>query len=258
MTCSNIILKQFQDYILKQDPMIASQISSTSQIGIKTQLKIYQDGYYIRLLRILALSFEKLKTQIGQVRFDRLGRKYIDTHPSHSHSIFKFGHHFPDFLKNYSDLTASQLELAEFELILEKVRSISVPSQDIGEQLGKIVPEAWSEIKFTLNPTVQIFKASRNAPHLWRALSSNKSFTASKSVVENWLVWANQGSAHFCVLNKQTECFLDAFKAGKNFGEVCEMLCEMMQDTKVGEFTGRYLNQWIKDKIIVFFTMPPV
>lgn len=255
MTTFEATLKQFQDYILKQDSAIRKEITNTAQMGVESRLKIYRNAYYLRLLEVLACDFGMLKTYLGRECFDRLGREYIDAFPSSSASVIVFGHYFPDFLSRRSDITNEQLELAQFEWALEKARPVSVVSHVAAEQLSRIAPDVWADIRFTLNPTVEIFESSWKAPQFWRAIAKDLPLPAveSNKTPEMSLIWAGKGIAHFCALDAQSRCFLDALKSGKNFGEVCEALCQVMAEEKVGEFAGRYLNQWIVDQIIVDF-----
>lgn len=257
MSKFEVTFKNFQNYILNQDATIHSEVNDAYQIEVKSRLQIYRTAYYLRLLEVLAYDFGRLKTYIGEERFNQLGRAYIAAHPSYSPSILEFGHCFPEFLSTQKKVEKEQLELAQFELALEKVRPISVTSKITVGQLNDIAPEAWADIEFILNPTVQVFESLWKGPQFWRAIANKLPYPAIEPVEtpEKWLVWSGQGVANFYALTAQTSCFFEAFKAGKTFGEVCEALCDVMPEDSVGEFAGRYLNQWIFDGVIIEFRL---
>ncbi len=245
-------LEYFQNYILELDETITDEVTAKT----RERLKIYRDGYYLRLLEVLSFDFSMFKRYVGASVFDRLGREYIDAHPSASVSILTFAFGFPDFLKKQAGILEDQLELAQFELVLEKARSVAIQDPFPVEQLRSITPDAWASLTFDLNPSAVQFESSYGGPFLWEALANDLPLPASDQTIEKWLIWGREGAAHFCALTSPLIVFFEAMVSGKCFGEVCERLCEQMPEEAVGEFAGRYLNQWIQDQIIVRFKVP--
>jgi hypothetical protein len=251
-------MRSFQDFILNSNLNINLDVVSTPQLSAEDRLAIYREAYYLRLLEVLGWDFPVFKKYLGDELFERLGRSYIDAYPSRSPSILKFGRYFGNFLKTQEEIKSHHLEFAQFEWILENVRTFAGASQLSIEQLSSIQPEHWGEIRFALNPSIKRFESFWDAPNLWKAVSTDLPAPLIKKAEssENWLLWGDKGEAWFVALDAKTQCFFEGINDGKSFGEVCESLCDVMPESEAGEFAGRYLNQWIMERLIIKFYVP--
>jgi hypothetical protein len=102
----------FQDYLLHREQRITDQLIVTPRCSAQERLSIYGDGYRQRLLAALETNFPALHALLGDMAFDRLGRAYIDAHPSQHPSLRWFGRQVSKFLRQ-TPLYASQPILAE-------------------------------------------------------------------------------------------------------------------------------------------------
>src|SRR5205085_1711868 len=68
------------------------------------RLDIYRDMYVPRMEEALAIDYPALKHFLGPEEFMRVVARYVDIHPSRSHTLNRLGDHLPEFLATSSDL----------------------------------------------------------------------------------------------------------------------------------------------------------
>jgi hypothetical protein len=289
------LLNRFQEFILNAHVDIEEDIVSNAQLASNDRLAIYRNAYYLRLLEVISYDFPAFKAHIGLNKFEWLGKKYIDAYPSHNPSIIEFGSKFYDFLKKQSfkgeKLTLQALELARFELEIEKARMAKKTTHFPLPELATIDSQTWPQLTFTLNPSVVIFDSMWSAPMLWENMLANKdntvaslnkiasnkqsqdttqhenlinqpikstqltAFPFKKNKKSHWLIWGYNGESFFSLLNSSTHCFLRLIQKGMLLGEICATLCDTIPEENVSSFIGNCLKQWIDDRIIIDFTI---
>ena len=109
--------QDFQHYVLLPDGRMDNQVGASAQASAQERLGIYANAYRLRLLEALDTDFPGLHTLVGDEEFDRLGRAYIDAHPSQHFSLRWYGHQVAAFLRAtppYADHPVLA-EMAQFE-----------------------------------------------------------------------------------------------------------------------------------------------
>ena len=68
-----------------------------------------------------------------------------------------------------------------------------------------------------------------------------------------WLVWRFNQQAFFCPTNAQQLWMLKAIQEDKSFSEICEGLCQWLEEDKVAQFAAENLRNWIVEGIFSEF-----
>jgi hypothetical protein len=168
--------EQLQSHLLHGDPRVQDRIIGTPRVDARTRLAIYGDAYRLRLLEALRVDFPALHTLAGDAEFERIGRAYIDAHPSGHFSIRYFGRRLGEFLRR--DERCRQVavfaEMAEFEWAL----GLSFDAPDSGvigvEDVAAIPPAAWAGMRIALHSSLQRLDLIWNVPGLWNAIADEQ------------------------------------------------------------------------------------
>lgn len=78
---------------------------------------------------------------------------------------------------------------------------------------------------------------------------------AEKPVIERtekpvyWLMWRFERQSYFCPTTDEQLWMMQALQAGKSFAEVCEGLCDWLEEDKVAPFAAETLRGWVSEGI---------
>lgn len=260
MTSLNELQESFQAYMLEADQRIQQYIAPTANNSTIERLDVYRDGYYLRLLDILAIDYPVIKTIVGEEAFDELGREYIDIYPSNHFSIRIFGRHFSKFLSNQRTLDPMLAEMAKFEWMLVETQDAADGPQLTLEAMGQVPPEAWASMQFKLHPSLQLLPFYYNAPELWKAVDQQQERPPTKYQEQSvyWMFWRVEITPYFAPLSEPQLCMIHSIQADKNFGVICELLCEWFEDEEVVQFAAGTLRTWISENLLSEVQFEPV
>ncbi len=245
--------QNFQCYLMQQESSIQHDIANTPKISIPTRLAIYRDAYYLRLLEVLSFDYPGLHVLLGDDKFDQLGRSYIDAHPSQYRSVRWFGEHLPHFLQDTALYSQNNLliEMAKFEWALVEAFDVSdVPCFPLTE-MASISVEEWPELQFRLHPSVQRLAFEWNIAGIWNAMNEEEDPHLQKGdETTQWLIWRKGFNVQFCSLSVEEAYFIDALNAGQNFSQICEGLCEWVDEESVSMTAATLLKRFMIDELI--------
>ncbi len=216
---------------------------------------IYREAYRLRLIEALAGDYPALKEWLGDEAFDHLGRAYADACPSAHFSIRWFGSRLPGFLAGdpaYRTQPALK-ELAVFEWTLSEAFD-AAESQVVTEaHLTGLEPALWPMLKFLIHPSLRTVDLTYNTPGRWQALKRKERLPdlETRSEISTWAVWRQDFRLLFRSLPKPETQALNLFRQGFCFAEVCEALCEWLDDTQVALSAAGYLKTWLREGWIV-------
>lgn len=246
--------KQLQNFILQKRSSIDKEIIESDNVSIHDRLEIYHNAYYSRLLDALKQDYPVLLAYIDNESFDVLGLQYIHQHPSPYRSIRWFGDTFSEFLResNLDESALWQVELAEFEWLL----TIAFDAPDARvvtlEEMAMIPLDKWPYICFELHPSIQRLTLYWNIVSLWNTYKEEnrliKPLRANK--LAQWIIWRKELSIHFYSLSPDEAYLIEAMIANKNFGSICEGLCQWVDEDNVASHAASLLKRFIIDKML--------
>ncbi|ARG98123.1 HvfC/BufC N-terminal domain-containing protein [Legionella micdadei] len=250
MTDLPSLQNQFQAYLLKGQAEIGQSIVSTEKVPTAQRLAIYLDSYHYRLLEALGSNFPILENYLGREEFYKLGENYIANHPSPYRSIRWYGDRFADYLKEHREPYLA--ELAEFEWKM----TLSFDAADDAvlqiEQMAVIPQNTWPDIRFKPHASLQRMDFAWNTVKIWEAVANNQSPEAptKNSSIMHWVLWRNEYINRFYSLGKDEAWALDALIKGSTFSELCEGLCEWLDESEVGMRAASLLKGWIQSGLL--------
>ncbi|MGH8477595.1 MAG: DNA-binding domain-containing protein [Methylococcales bacterium] len=243
--------RAFQSAILHPQDKPPPFIVNAPKASAAERFAVYAKAYRLRLIEALAADYPALKEWLGDKAFDRLGRTYADTCPSGHFSIRWFGGRLPGFLAEtpaYQNQPALK-ELAAFEWALSEAFD-AAESQVVTEtQLAALEPALWPDLKLRIHPSLRTIDLAYNTPGRWQALNRKEPVPdlETRSEITTWAVWRYDLRLLFRSLPKTEARALNAFSQGHCFAEVCEALCEWLDDTQVAVNAAGYLRTWLRE-----------
>lgn len=246
--------KDFQSYLLQGGEHMRAQISGTPKVSADERLEVYSSAYRLRLLEVLSKDYPGLHGLLGDEQFDRLGRAYIDAHPSQHPSLRWFGRHLSDLLVKTPQYAAQPVlaEMAAFEWVQGEVfdaKDIPVAGVD---EVATIPPESWPAMRLVFQPAARRLDLKWNAPAIWKALDEEQTPPApvQGDYPIGWLLWRKDLSIHWRSLAVEEAWAIDACLNGQDFGRLCEGLCEWIAEADAALYAAGLLKRWITDGLI--------
>jgi hypothetical protein len=250
---------RFQTYLLSLTGPMEQEIVSDA-LDARTRLTIYADAYRLRLLEALETDFVALRALVGPEEFDRLGRAYIDAHPSDHYSLRYFGRHLSRFLARSAPYRDNPLlaELARFEWAMTD----AFDAPDVGvaatDDMAGVPPEGWPGLRFDLHPSLQRLELRWNAPAVWNAVDGEQPLPDPEQAPYpiGWMVWRQGLHIYFRSLSVDQAWMLDALHDDQTFAAVCEGLTEWIDAQHVALHAAALLKQWLEDGLIARICLP--
>ena len=246
--------QQFQECVLARRDDIQAAVVGTARANAAERVGVYVEGYRLRLLETLENNFPGLRALLGDDAFDELGRAYIDAHPSTHPSVRWFGQELASLLRSMAihGQRPELAEMAEFELCqADAFDAADAPLITI-EDLARLPPPAWAALRFALHPSVRLLALRWNVPPVWQATDQERDPPALVCAGEpvTWLIWRQELNTHWRSLADDEAWALAAVRAGSNFAELCEGLCQWHEESAVAPQAASLLKRWVSDGVI--------
>jgi hypothetical protein len=246
---------EFQDYLLRGEPVIERRIRDGTRVPAATRLAIYGNAYRSRLADALAANFPALAVFLGEADFANLARLYVREHDSPFFNIRYYGDALPEYLATREDYIAAPVlaELARWEWAMMAAFDAADVVPVGHESLARFPPEQWAQLRFTFHPSLQRLGLLWNVPQLWQAVSdgTERPEVSLHANPVQWLVWRQELSTYFRSLPQTEAAALDAARSGWPFGELCELLCEEVGEEAAPVEAATLLRGWVTSGLIV-------
>lgn len=248
--------QRFQDYLLRLTGAAEDLVASDARADAATRLGVYADAYRLRLLEVLGRDYPALAALAGSATFERIGRAYIETHPSDTPSVRWFGRHLPAFLGESRGWPQHELlaELAAFEW--SKGAVFDAPEAGALEiaAVAAVPPESWPEMRLLLQPALRRLDLRWNVTELCQAQEAQQDLPEPRQAQDtvHWLLWRDAAlDIRWRSLGADEAAALDAALAGGGFGEICELLCQWVEPEEAAMHAAGLLKRWIFDGLVV-------
>jgi hypothetical protein len=245
---------KFQKYLLADDKDFASWVIGTEKVSVETRLEIYRHAYKARLIEALASNFPVLHVYLGETFFEKIASDYIDQHPSRFRSIRWMGDQFSDFLRNASEYKEFPYlaELAQFEWLQTVVFDAADHAVVSLADIAKIPPELWADMRLAFHPSLQRINLSWNIVQIWQAITDEQTppEPSQESKKIPWMLWRKDLMHHFCSITESEAWAIDAVYRHLTFGELCEGLCQWVDEQEAGIHAASLLQKWVTSGLI--------
>ena len=243
--------RRFQEYVRERGGDVASLVVADDRADAGQRMDVYFHAYRLRLVEVLASDYPALATMAGADELDRIGRAYIDAHPSEHPSVRWFGRRLAAFLRVHEPQRPLYAELAAFEWAQgEAFDARDTPGLAL-EEVGRIPPDQWPDMRFTPQPSLHRLDLEWNAPTIVQAVDDGRAPPEPvRGPSTAWLLWRRDLIVRWRSLTADEAVAIDAVRGGAPFGEVCELLCEHVDPDSAGMHAASLLKRWLADGLL--------
>ncbi len=226
-------------------------IVGDQRVSAAERLDIYANMYFFRILDSLKEDFPAVLKILGANGFHDLIADYILKHPSSHWSLRYVGQDLPPFLKKYSLLKKWPYlsELAQVEWLLLTAFDAANAKPLTREDLSRIKPDQWAQLKLKLVPSFQCLELSWD---IWRirenVLAGKKSATRSQKTF--LIVWRQGFKVFYQNVDLQEASLLNGIRKGMTFAQFCNLLGKYLGTDQVIHQMAQYLEGWINRELL--------
>ncbi len=245
---------ELQRYVLHADDPVVSRVQDGARASAHECLGIYAEAYRLRLLGVLRTDYPTLCFLLGDDAFEALALDYVGRYPSSHFSVRPFGTHLAEHLANHPDHCDRPYlsELAALEWALGEAFDAADRPPLTQADITAIPPDAWGEMRLELHPSVRRLDLRTNAPSLRSAFNKREPMPSPETIPEPvpWLVWRTALETYFRSLSPDETWALDAARRGSTFGDLCEGLCEWVDEERAALRAAGLLHRWVSDGLV--------
>lgn len=247
---------QFQDYLLENAPLICSQVVETPEVSVQARLGIYSHAYFARLMEVLASDFSGLQVLLGDDGFHQLCDDYLRAHPSVYRSVRWLASHLVNFLQTavpYREYPVLS-EMAAFEWGMQHVLDAANAKKIEVADMAAIPAEQWAKLHLKFHPALRRLDFKWNVVQIWQAVEQGLDVPQPEEFdyPVSWVLWRSQDlQILFSSLPVDEAWAMDRIAAGDSLGEICEGICEWIDEEQAGPRAAALLKNWLEEGMIV-------
>jgi hypothetical protein len=247
-----------QAYVLADAPGIEAWVRGDERADAAARLAVYARAYRLRLLEVLGRDYPTLAAYLGAARFERLGRAYLQTHPSDTPSVRWFGRRLPAFLRAQPEFAAQPelAELASWDWVLGECFDAADAAALGADALARLPAAHWPLLRLAFVPALRLLALHGNAPAFYRAVQVAEALPALawNAVARSWLIWRN-AELKVCwrALDAVEASALTAALAGAEFSTLCEKLAEATGEQAAPLTAASLLKRWCADGLVAAY-----
>ena len=254
MTALVELQRGFLRYLLRGEPDVIARIGGAEGIDPERRMRIYFDAYRLRLAEVLAADYEALQAFLGEEQFSDACRAYVESTASLFRNVRWYGGGLPEFLRTTPPWAHQPVayELALFEWTLTLAFDAAEHAGVRFEDLARLPPSVWPEMRIMLHPSAHLIALHSNAPALRKATDAGEPLPHPTLALNAtpWLLWRKELTPRFRSLSESESWALTAVKDGATFAALCEGLCGWSAADRAPSEAATLLRRWVDDELI--------
>ncbi len=248
--------KNMMDWLIRKDEKIKPDIVDTGEVNkvsVEQRLAVYGNAYGYRLIDALSENYPAVHTLLGDDDFYKMTYAYMAAYPSHHFSLRYFGHKLEEFLTDYLSDQPVLAEMARFEWALRKGFDAADTVAITMDKLQEFPIEQWGALQFEFHPSVSRLDMDWNVPQLWSAIDEETEPMPPEKLEYTyaWVLWRKQLMTYYRSLDVDEAWALDTALQQGNFAELCEGVCEWIDEQHAPARVAGFLSQWISDELLI-------
>ena len=96
------------------------------------------------------------------------------------------------------------------------------------EDLTRIAPEQWAQLKISFHPSLRAFATGYNVVNIWQSIKTEETPPDAIAREEFWIIWRNRERlTEFTSLDSFEQAMYQCFNQGYNLEQTAEFLIEI-------------------------------
>jgi len=252
MSALRQLQQAFMQHLLGTPSSIIEHIQSSATTSAEQRLKLYSQGYRLRLKEAIISDYDCLHGYLGDDMFEQLMDHYIDQYPSKHPSLRYYSQQIPALLAKQSPFSEypESLEIAQIEQAFNDSFDAANCTPLSINYLAEIQPEAWPILQIKLHASVQLINCQTNSFPIWKALSEEQTPPKSTKDTTTWLIWRKDLVSRYRALDDAESHALSQVLKGSDFGEICSGLLNYFDEEQTPLKAVGYLQTWMNDLMV--------
>lgn len=242
-------LRVVQTYVLTGNRAGVAAITGSRAFPRAQRLRIYREGYYIRLAEALATTFPALQALLGGDQFRFLVRDYVDAHPSRHFSVRRYGHRLAQWLKRTSPFSYQPVlgEIAVWEWAMAHAFDAADADPVEVEALAAQPPDRWPSLRFEFHESLCSISTRWNSVAIWRALQGEETPPAPSRNLspERWAIWRRDLKILFDRIDAAESRALSVARRGLSFSDICANAPVTMDLKSQALWSAGLVRRWV-------------
>lgn len=243
-----------QQAIIANDDAPAGLVRRPPRDTAETMFGVYCNAYALRLTEFLRNDFEKLRLLMGPDRFDAMARDYIAAHVSDTPNARWYSRHLPQFLGSDPRYCRdrSLRDMAALEQAINDVFDAEDGPRIKLADLAEIDAGHAASACFTVAASVIRLSVMTAVAEAWPCLADESAVPPIGTLEKpaELLVWRQEDSSRFRVLDPEETMAFDSVRSGVPFGVLCEMIAMMDDPENAASRAAGYLRNWIESGLL--------
>jgi len=237
---------------------LAEVIRGDAILSAVDRLEVYASAYFFRILEVLAKDYPALQAAIGEARFHNLITAYLATRPPTRFSLRYAGEGLPAFLADDESAAAATVrddfpwaaDLAGLEWAI--VDAFDAPEAPrIGrEELARIPPDRWGELRFALDPSVRILGVRWPVNRIREAFDAERPLPSIAAAETALCVWRRDERVFHRRLDPLEAACLGLVSEGATFGTLCERVALEIGEPATPARALTLLTGWVEGGLL--------
>lgn len=257
-------------------PLLTALRESQRGVGRDELLRVYQTGYRVRLESFLYEDHSGLRALIGDDAFERLARAFVEANPPKNRNARWYTTGLPDYMAVTPPWRDDRraLSMAAFERAM--VDAFDAPNADALtiQSLANFPPEDSPRLVFEFHPSLIMLELAAGTMADYQGSDEDEEAEAvegeegesveasepdaeekagsfAPDATETVAVWRCNEETAFRELEGDEYVALSEARAGRAFGEICQMAAFQQSGDIAPERLAQFLASWFEDGMVV-------
>ncbi len=231
--------------------------SETAEFSRVSRVSVYAEGYFFRLLDVIAEQFPTLVWQLGNEQFHNLVTDYLLVRPSQSPNLRRLGDSLPGFLEKHplGERNPAAVAFSRIELAIDQAIDAADSSVLTRDALAKISPTKWPDMRLSFPDSLSVHKSSSDYRVFSDARRAGKPVPDAPIAGETFTtcVWRKGFTVFTKTLSSGESTLLRSLLTGHSFGEASSAAAE--SGLGANELV-QVLFRWLSDEMIASVSVP--
>lgn len=243
-------------------PLIETLRESQRGAARAELLSVYQTGYRARLESFLYEDHPGLRGLVGDEAFEALAREYVENNPPRDRNARWYTTGLPEYMRDHPRWGDDQraLSMALFERAI--VDAFDAPDADplSLQTLAEFAPEDSPHLVFAFHPSLILLEVEAGTLRAYEAAGEEagvegddqeSALLSEKGAKETIAIWRCDEESAFRELDADEYVALNEARAGRAFGDICQMAAFQQAGEIDPERLAQFLASWFEDEMIV-------
>ncbi|MCC3246500.1 DNA-binding domain-containing protein [Methylocystis sp. WRRC1] len=235
-------------------PLLSALRPSQRGAERETLLGVYQHGYRARLADFLGEDHPGLRALLGDEAFDALIEDYIAATPPRNRNARWYTTGLPDFMRESPRWRDDRraVSMALFERAMVDAFDAADAEPLTIEALAQFAPEDWPRLVFGFHPSLIVLELAAGTLEAYDPSPDDEGAQAPEADgVEAVAVWRVNEESAFRGLEPDEFVALSEARAGRAFGDICQMAAFQQSGEIEPERLAQFLASWFEDGMVI-------